>query len=85
MKTRTKSLRLSDEECGKLEKQAKAAHMTESEYIRSLLNNYPIQIVDRSAAIMSHVCKIYSLLPKYELAEDHLIAEELNALCRHLS
>lgn len=84
MKKVTKSVRLTTNEAALLYASAKKARLTESDYIRSLINHREVQVVDHAPEIMDHVCKLYVLLHEAGLDDNSTLMQEVNALCQTL-
>lgn len=86
MKTKTKSIsiRLNAEEYTKLSNISNIYHLSNSEYIRSLINSInPVENY-HSAEIASALSRLYIRLKELGIGED-VIAKEVEALCRTLS
>ena len=84
MKKVTKSVRLTTNEAALLCASAQKARMSESEYIRSLINHKEIQVVNYAPEMMMHVCKIYVLLHEAGLDDNSTLMQEVNRLCQML-
>lgn len=82
-KDKTISLRLSNKEYTILESNSNKLNMSNSNYLRSLINNaLPVE-VDYRQTIAPIMCKIQIRLTELGL-EDEEITKEVNQLCRML-
>ena len=82
-KDKTISLRLNEELYSVVNTNSNKLHMTNSEYIRSLITNAVPVTENRSQKIASIMCNIYICLAELGL-EDENITKEVNQLCRML-
>ena len=83
-KTKTISIRLNTEEYTKLSNISKLNHLSNSEYIRSLINHTNPLENHHSAEIASVLSRLYIRLKELGIGEE-AIAKEVEALCRTLS
>ena len=86
MKNKTKyiSIRLNTEEYTKLSNISNLNHLSNSEYIRSLINRINPVENHHSAEIASVLSRLYIKLGELGIG-DEAIAKEVEALCRMLS
>ena len=82
-KDKTISLRLNEELYSVVNTNSNNLHMTNSEYIRSLITNAVPVTENHSQKIASIMCKIYIRLAELGL-EDENITKEVKQLCRML-
>lgn len=83
-KTKSISIRLNTEEYTKLSNISNIYHLSNSEYIRSLINSInPVENY-HSAEIASALSRLYIRLKELGIGED-AIAKEVETLCRMLS
>ena len=82
-KDKTISLRLSNKEYTILESNSNKLNMSNSNYLRSLINNALPAEVDYRQTIAPILCKIQIRLAELGL-EDEEITKEVNQLCRML-
>lgn len=83
-KTKSISIRLNTEEYTKLSNISNINHLSNSEYIRSLINRTnPVENY-HSAEIASVLSRLYIKLGELGIGDD-AIAKEVEALCRTLS
>ena len=77
------SLRLNEKEYNILSTNSNNLHMSNSEYIRSLITNATPTTENHNQEIATIMCKIQIRLAELRL-EDENITKELNQLCRML-
>lgn len=83
-KTKSISIRLNTEEYTRLSNISNKNHISNSEYIRSLINSInPVENY-HSAEIASALSRLYIRLKELGIGED-AIAKEVGALCQTLS
>lgn len=83
-KTKSISIRLNTEEYTKLSNISNLNHLSNSEYIRSLINRTNTVENYHSAEIVSVLSRLYIKLGELGIG-DEAIAKEVEALCRTLS
>ena len=83
-KNNTLSIRLTNNELDTININSHRLQMTNSEYLRSLINNTVPAAVDYRQDIAPVICKIYVRLQEMGLYEDD-ITKEVHALCQMLS
>ena len=83
-KIKSISIRLNTEEYTKLSNISNLNHLSNSEYIRSLINRINPVENHHSAEIASVLSRLYIKLGELGI-EDESIAKEVEALCRTLS
>lgn len=83
-KTTPISVRLDKDEINRLRNNSKNLKMTDSEYIRSLINNSLPPANDHRQEICTTLCKIYCLLCEQGL-ETEQVTKEVHRLCQILS
>ena len=83
-KTKTTSIRLNIEEYNRISNISNKNHLSNSEYIRSLINSINPVENHHSAEIASALSRLYVKLQELGIG-DEAIAKEVDALCRMLS
>lgn len=80
-KSHSITLRLSQEEYSTLSVKSKQLNMTQSQYIRSLINSAPVQVNNHKAEIWKMVIRIYNNACVKGILDSE-IKKEMNQLCR---
>ena len=83
-KNKSISLRLNEELYNMVNTNSNNLHMTESEYIRSLISNAAPVTENHNQEIAAILCKIHIRLSELAL-EDEEITKEVHRICRMLS
>lgn len=83
-KTKTISIRLNNEEYIRLSNISNTHNMTNSEYIRSLIDDNKPGINNHAAEIAASLARLYIRLQELGIGEE-VVAKEVDALCRTLS
>lgn len=83
-KTKTISIRLNIEEYNRISNISNKNHISNSEYIRSIINGMNPTENHHSAEIASVLSRLYVKLQEFGIG-DEAIAKEVEALCRMLS
>ena len=85
MKTITKTFRLTSEENKILKEKASIAQMTDSEYLRSLINSSAPHEFTSNQPLITSICRIHVILSELGLDENEALMKEVNRLCQILS
>ena len=83
-KTKTISIRLNNEEYIRLSNTSNTHNMTNSEYIRSLIDDNKPGINNHASEIAASLARLYIRLQELGIGEE-VVAKEGDALCRTLS
>ena len=83
-KTKTISIRLNNEEYIRLSNTSNTHNMTNSEYIRSLIDDNKPGINNHASEIAASLARLYIRLQELGIGEE-VVAKEVDALCRTLS
>ena len=83
-KTKTISIRLNNEEYIRLSNISNTHNMTNSEYIRSLIDDNNPGINNHAPEIAASLARLYIRLQELGIGEE-VVAKEVDALCRTLS
>ena len=83
-KTKTISIRLNSEEYIRLSNISNNHNMTNSEYIRSLIDDNKPGINNHASEIAASLARLYIRLQELGIGEE-VVAKEVDALCRTLS
>ena len=83
-KTKTISIRLNNEEYIRLSNISNTHNMTNSEYIRSLIDDNKPGINNHASEIAASLARLYIRLQELGIGEE-VVAKEVDALCRTLS
>ena len=83
-KTKTISIRLNNEEYIRLSNISNTHNMTNSEYIRSLIDDNKPGINNHAPEIAASLSRLYIRLQELGIGEE-VVAKEVDALCRSLS
>jgi macrodomain Ter protein organizer (MatP/YcbG family) len=83
-KTKTISIRLNSEEYIRLSNISNTHNMTNSEYIRSLIDDNQPGINNHAPEIAASLSRLYIRLRELGIGEE-VVAKEVDALCRTLS
>ena len=83
-KTKTISIRLNNEEYIRLSNTSNTHNMTNSEYIRSLIDDNKPEINNHVPEIAASLARLYIRVEELGIGEE-VVAKEVDALCRTLS
>ena len=83
-KTKTISIRLNNEEYIRLSNTSNTHNMTNSEYIRSLIDDNKPGINNHASEIAASLARLYIRLQELGIGEA-AVAKEVDSLCRTLS
>jgi len=84
MKNNMLSIRLSDEEYTKLKRDADAAKMSASQYIRQLIIGNTPKADDGKQDMVRQMCKLYTVINEEQLDNNEALMREVEVLCRKL-
>lgn len=75
------NIRLNQEEYKILTLRSQQNNMTQSQYIRALINNAPLSSNDHRAEVWKLLCKIYNRAHEKRITDPE-IQKEMNRICR---
>ena len=78
------SLRLSIEEKNKLDQNAGNMKMTNSQYLRSLINGEQVSYIDKGQDLVAKICELYEIIKAEGLQEHELLMNGVDEICRIL-